>query len=68
MVDELAGWKAVLGRRCRETEAALKALLTERRQVTEQLHAAARSVSAVRSGFRGVPTAFSWAECSHDRH
>ena len=43
MVDELAGWKAVLGRRCREAEVALKGLLSERRHITEQLHTAARS-------------------------
>ena len=59
MVDELAGWKAVLGRRCRETEAALRALLTERRQVTEQLLSAARSVSAGWSGLHGVLVDFS---------
>ncbi|XP_043193591.1 golgin-45-like [Amphibalanus amphitrite] len=51
MVDELAGWKAVLGRRCRESEAALKALLEERRQIADQLRASARSLTAVRDAF-----------------
>ncbi|XP_037076411.1 uncharacterized protein LOC119097487, partial [Pollicipes pollicipes] len=51
MVDELAGWKAVLGRRCREAEASLRAMLAERRQTTYLLETAARCLATLRDAF-----------------